>query len=102
MIQTALLEKVTAMSQLVPLIQDRSYEWGWRMHSMWGIFGIGMILMMLLFWVLVIVGLIAAIRWLTGQKGPRSDSALEILRQRYARSEINKEEFEAKKRDLGL
>jgi len=31
----------------------------------------------------------------------RSDSALEILRQRYARGEINKEEFEGKKKDLG-
>ena len=28
------------------------------------------------------------------------DSALEILRQRYARGEINKEEFEGKKKDL--
>jgi uncharacterized membrane protein len=30
-----------------------------------------------------------------------ADSALEILRQRYARGEINKDEFEAKKKDLG-
>jgi len=41
------------------------------------------------------------IRWLLGQgKETRTDSALEILRQRYARGEINKEEFEAKKKDL--
>jgi uncharacterized membrane protein len=44
----------------------------------------------------------AGIRWLISQgKESRSDSALEILRQRYARGEINKEEFEAKKKDLG-
>jgi putative membrane protein len=82
--------------------QERVYEWGWGMHPMWwGAWGLGMMLMMLLFWVLVIVGLVAGIRWLLGQgKERRSDSALEILRQRYARGEINKEEFETKKRDL--
>jgi putative membrane protein len=60
-----------------------------------------MMLMMLLFWGLIIVGLVLGIRWLLGQgKESRSDSALEILRQRYARGEINREEFEAKKKDL--
>ena len=29
------------------------------------------------------------------------DEALEILRQRYARGEIDKQEFDARKRDLG-
>jgi len=84
------------------LAQERYYEWGWEMHPMWwGAWGVGMMLMMLLFWVLVIVGLVVGIRWLMGQKKePRSDSALEILRQRYARGEINKEEFEAKRKDL--
>jgi len=33
-------------------------------------------------------------------KHARAVTASEILKQRYARGEINKEEFEAKKRDL--
>lgn len=82
--------------------QERYYEWRWQMHPMWwGVWGIGMMLMMFLFWILVIVGLVVAIRWLIGKgKTPRSDSALDILRERYARGEINKEEFEARKKDL--
>ena len=85
--------------------QERGYEWGWRMHpmgGMWGIWGIGMMFMMLVFWAVLIVGMIVAVRWLASQgKGPRStDAAFDILRARYARGEINKEEFEAKKRDL--
>jgi putative membrane protein len=71
------------------------------MSGMWGLWGIGMMLFMLLFWGLVIVGVVLGIRWLLSQgKETKSDSALEILRERYARGEINKEEFEARKRDL--
>ncbi len=56
---------------------------------------------MLVFWVLAIVGLVVGIRWLATQgRESRSDTALEILRQRHARGEINKDEFDAKKRDL--
>ncbi len=32
---------------------------------------------------------------------PAKDSALEILRERYARGEVTREEFEAMRRDLG-
>jgi putative membrane protein len=83
-------------------VQERVYEWGWGMHPMmWGAWGFGMMFMMVLFWVLVIIGIVLAIRWLTSQgRERRSDSAVEVLRQRYARGEIDKEEFEAKKRDL--
>jgi uncharacterized membrane protein len=35
-----------------------------------------------------------------GRDSRATDSALDILRQRYARGDISKEEFEAKKKDL--
>jgi len=87
--------------------QERPYDF-WSMHPMWGIWGVwgfGMMLIMLVFWGLIIVGLVLGIRWLISQgresrSTPLSDTALDILRQRYARGEIDKEEFEAKKRDL--
>ncbi len=79
--------------------QERPYDWG--MHYMWGATGIGMMLMMILFWGLIIVGLVFGIRWLVTQgREPRTDSALDILRQRYARGEITKEQFEAMKQEL--
>jgi putative membrane protein len=69
----------------------------------WGAWGILMMLMMFLFWLLVVVGLVAAVRWLIAKgKNPQADSALAILRERYARGEINKEEFESKKKDLSV
>ncbi len=83
--------------------QERGSDWGWGMHPswMWGAWGLGMMLMMLVFWGLVIAGIVLAIRWLAGQgERSRSDRALDILRERYARGEINKDEFEAKQRDL--
>jgi putative membrane protein len=78
------------------------YEWGWRMHPMWGSgWGIGMMIMMALFWGAIIVACILAIRWLLGQsKKSPGDSAMTILRERFARGEIEKDEFETKKREL--
>jgi len=79
--------------------QERPYDWG--MHYMWGATGIGMMLMMLVFLGLVIAALVLGIRWLVTQgRESRSDTALDILRQRYARGEISKEEFETRKREI--
>lgn len=72
----------------------------------WGM-GLWMFLGMVL-WVLLLVALILLVVWVVRQFSgvvvqpppPREDSALEILRKRYARGEISKEEFEEKKRDL--
>ena len=72
------------------LAQERMYEWRWETHPMWWWgWGMGMMAMMFLFWVVFIVGLVVAIRWLLGKsKEAKTDSAIEILRQRYARGEI--------------
>ena len=85
----------------------RIQDWApgpWGMHPMWGwwgVWGLGMMVLGFLFWVAVIVALVLGIRWLVRQGRPEAgDSALEILRQRYARGEINREEFEAKRKDL--
>jgi putative membrane protein len=107
--QTARLVGTLAIAMLAPSFahaQERTWEWQWSMHPMmfmWGAGGLVMMLMMLVFWGLVIAGLVIGVRWLVGQGQPsRRDEALEILRQRYARGEIDKQEFETRKRDLSL
>lgn len=52
-----------------------------------------------IFWVIVIV-VIVIIVMLIAQKYSKSKSALDILKNRYAKGEISKAEFEKKKKDL--
>ncbi len=76
------------------------YGWGW-----W--------LIVIFFWVFVIMGIVTAFRLAlaggstargamrgTPSSEAREDSALRILKERYARGEIDKQEFEEKKEDL--
>lgn len=63
---------------------------------------------MSIFWVLALaVGVFFLVRWLSGSGKSRSvrhllqsDDAMEILKQRYARGDIAREEFQQKKHDL--
>jgi uncharacterized membrane protein len=58
---------IVAFAPALAIGQERPYEWGWGMHPMmWGAWGFGMMFMMMLFWALVIVGIVLAIRWLVG------------------------------------
>lgn len=64
--------------------------------------GFGWMGLVSLFWI-VLLGVIiwAIVAWARSTSPPtRSDSALEILKTRYARGEINKPEYEEKKKDL--
>jgi putative membrane protein len=76
-------------------MMDRFTDSGWM--PMMGIGLLGMIV----FWGLLIAGTVFLIRWFLGETViKREDSALEILKKRYARGEINKQEFDERKRDL--
>lgn len=59
-------------------------------------------LFMLLFWGFVILGLVALVRWLaqSGTGKTRGKTALDLLKERYARGDIEREEFERKRTDL--
>ncbi len=85
--------------------------WGMGPGMMgWGMgYGMGWLWMiiMIVFWVAVIVGIVLLIRWLvlstrtaSSHHKQEEESALEILKKRYARGEIDREEFEQRKKDL--
>lgn len=70
--------------------------------SGWGM-GLGWVFMVLV-WVLIVVGVVALVRWPGVPWDKRRDTPrktpLEILQERYARGEIEREEYEQKRHDL--
>jgi putative membrane protein len=66
--------------------------------------GFGMIV-----WFIVLIAIVALVVWLVRSLAspgmhhmpPRRSSALDVLEERYARGEINRDEYLEKKRDLG-
>ncbi len=79
---------------------------GWGGYGGFGM-GMGIVggLFMLLFWGLIIVGLVMLVRWLWDQTrhgaSPGAiEAPLDILKRRYARGEIGKEEYDRMKQDL--
>lgn len=80
----------------MPMMYGYGYAGGW---SVLGFLG------MLFWWALIIIAIISLIRWSRreGSCGTHGHerSALEILKIRYAKGEIDKKEFEEKKKELG-
>lgn len=76
-------------------------------NGMWG-YGYGIIgdMLMFILWILVIGAIVYFVMRHHGTVGQcmpgtkSGNSALDILKERYAKGEINKEEFEEKKKDL--
>ncbi|OGO16556.1 MAG: hypothetical protein A2Z02_06765 [Chloroflexi bacterium RBG_16_48_7] len=66
-----------------------SFGWGWIMP-----------VLMIVFWGLIIWGVVVLVRNTVSHEAKYTDSALETLKLRYARGEVAKAEFEEKKKDL--
>ena len=78
-----------------------SYSWN-NMMSSWNGFGLLGWIPMVLFWVILILGGVALVRYLGSSRksGDKEKTPLDILKERYAKGEIDKKEFEEKKKDL--
>jgi putative membrane protein len=99
-----------AAAALPALAQDVPPAWRHGPGMMWdGGWGWMMLLgplMMILFVAAIIVLVVIALRWLGGQPThgagpPAGRTPLDILKERFARGEIDKAEFEERRRVLG-
>jgi len=80
----------------------------WGMMGGWGGYGgygpFGMII-----WIVILIAVVALVVWLVRSLTapgmhhlpPRRSSGLDVLEERYARGEINRDEYLQKKKDIG-
>ncbi len=101
---------LTLFLLLFPFLASACYGddfFGHHMDMMgFGFFGGGFYI--ILFWALIIIGAVYLIKYFVskgkkdGKKKEGEDKAKGILEERYARGEIDEEEFNKKKKDLKL
>ena len=94
--------------------------WGYGPGSGYGMmgggFGYGMGPFGIIIWVLIMIAVVAVVVWLVRSivvgghhpmmhmmppLGSRRSTGLDVLKERYAKGEINRDEYLAKKRDIG-
>jgi putative membrane protein len=81
----------------------------WGMMGGYG-YGYGFGLIHMVVWVVILVAIIVGVIWLVrslagsggpGALPPRRSAGLDVLEERYARGEINRDEYLQKKKDIG-
>jgi len=77
-------------------------HWGNFNGMGFGGMGFGWIFM-ILFWVVVILGIVYIVKYIgsSNKVEGQKETALDILKKRYAKGEISKEVFDEMKKDLG-
>jgi putative membrane protein len=73
------------------------YEYGHMWGGGYGFFG-GF--MMIAFWGIIIALIVVAVRWFNAKDGNSGSNALAILNERFAKGEIDEDEFKRRKAAL--
>lgn len=82
-----------------------NYGYGphWGMMGGWG-YGYGPVHMIV--WAVILIAIVVGVIWLvrslsgSGQEQARRSAGLDVLEERYARGEINRDEYLQKKKDI--
>ncbi|HET6516317.1 MAG TPA: SHOCT domain-containing protein [Thermodesulfovibrionales bacterium] len=105
------LMALVVMVAFVPSLGYAEESWERSFHWSWGPWGYGAgscflipLILMIAFWIVVIIGIVYFVKWVIatgkGHEIRSEETALDILKKRYAKGEISKEEFERMKRDI--
>jgi putative membrane protein len=72
------------------------WDYGWGMGFGFGLFTI------IIFLALLILGIVYLVKMIAGspKKGDKEETAIDVLKKRYAKGEISKEEFDKIKDDI--
>lgn len=84
---------------------EKSFHWSWEPWGFdSGAFFLRAILLMIVSWVAAIIGIVYFIKWVIAtckRHGTKpEETALDILKKRYVKGEISREEFERMKQDI--